>query len=234
MFQRQAPAWISKRLARYGRNPWRGPLFRLIWSDTRREWSLLHQCMWLKYPEDHCWILELWCPPAQYGSPESWYAIRDWEQGSPTFGAPVLGPYPARGDYEPVYRCTELSTSTAVSREVLELFCRLIEAGKAHTRSERWAAIQRKHAEAERNWQRVLSDYCDDKLSAASCRAALRFGPWSYRGQQRGPDNIRFDKSTKDLPAPVRRLPQGFGQMGGLSQQVAQLLKKKPASESVQ
>lgn len=233
MFQRQTPAWMQKRLDRYGKTTWGGPLFRLVWSDTRREWSLLHQSIWLKYPEDHCWILEKWCPPTLYGTRESWEAIRDWEQDSPTFGAPVLGPYPARGDYEPVYRCSELSSSAALPRAVLELFCRLIEAGKAHTRSERWAAIQRKKDEADLKWQKLIDDYCADKLSAASCRAALRFGPWSHRGQQRGPDNIRFDRSTKDLPAAVPR-GTGFRQMGGLTGEVARLLKKKPASERVQ
>src|ERR1051326_3635063 len=204
MFQRKTPAWIEQRLTRYGRNFWGGPLFRVVWSDTRISWSLLHQRMMPRYPELHCWVLERWCAPEQYGSRHAWETLRDWEEGSPTFGRPVLGPYPARGDYEPIYKCEELPSSAAQPRSVLELFCRLIEAGKAHTRSERWAAIQERFQKSQRDWEKFFDDYCADKLGAISCRGGLRFGPWSHRGQQRGPDNMELRQSTRDLPGTVR------------------------------
>lgn len=230
MFQRQTPSWIEKRLTAYGRNPWGGPLFRIVWSDTRKTWSLLHKSMWLRYPEHHCWVLERWCPPLQYGSRYNWENMRDWEEGSPTFGQSVLGPYPARGDYEPVYKFDELPSSASLPRPVLELCCRLIEAGKAHTRSERWAAIKDRAEKSERDWDKFFDDYCADKLDAISCRGGLRFGPWSHRGEQRGPDQVRLRKSTKDLPTQVRAVQPGFGQMAMPEEVKRRLLKKRPGT----
>jgi hypothetical protein len=234
MFQRQTPSWIEKRLTAYGKNAWGGPLFRIVWSDTRRAWSLLHKTMWLRYPGHHCWVLERWCPPLMYGSRHAWENMRDWEPGSPTFGVPVLGPYPARGDYEPVYKFEELPSSAALPRPVMELVCRLIEAGKAHTKSERWAAIKHSAEKADRDWQKFFDDYCADKLSAISCRSGLRFGlgknAGTYRGEQRGPDQIKFKRSTKDLPTAVRAMPHGFGQLEIPAEVKKRLLKQQPGT----
>lgn len=209
LIKRPTPEWIEKSLGKYGRNPYGQPLFRIIWSDNRTLWCFGE--LVAKYPEVHCWVLEKWLPATYYGPQEAWYAVRDWEPGSPNFGAPVLGPYPARGDYESSYLFTELPSSSAVPRVIVELVCRLIEAGKAHTRSTRWAAIKEAREKAERDWKKFFDDYCADKLNAISCRSGLRFGPWSHRGEQRGPDNMKFDRDSRSLP---RWMPRnGFTQI---------------------
>jgi hypothetical protein len=225
----QTPPWIEKRLARYGLNHFGGALFRIIWSDSHIAWSFAKQMMAPRYPELHCWVLERWCAPAQYGSPVSWELVKDWEPGSPNFGQSVLGPYPARGAYEPVYKAVELETTSAIPRVAVELMCRLIDAGKGHTRSERWAAIKDREEKSKRDWDKFFDDYCAEKMGSISCRSGLRFGPWKHRGQQRGPDNVKFEKTTRDLPIYTRQT--GFVQAPPA---IAERLRKKRPGTMVQ
>ncbi len=164
MIKRTTPEWIEKKLLGYGRNFWGGALFRIIWSDNVMWWSFRDQRMGPRYAEIHCWVLEKWLPASKYGSRVQWEAVRDWDPSSQQFAKPILGPYPRRGDYEPVYKFTEWPSSTALPRDVIELVCRLIEQGKAHTRSERWAAIRAVQEKSATDFDKLVSDYCDDKL----------------------------------------------------------------------
>lgn len=195
-------------MLKYGRNSWGGPLFRIAWTEDRTIYGLGAQIP--KYPGKHCWVLERWCPPSKYGSRQSWEAVKDYDPASPTFLQSVLGPYPARGDYEQVYVFEELPSSSNLPRAVVELVARLIEAGKAHTRSTRWAAVKAAMDKKEKDWQKFFDDFCADRLSAPSMRnAEINTGQTSKR--KIGPDFHRFKKSTKDLP---KWLPQtGFVQM---------------------
>ena len=130
LINRTAPHWLARVLAeRYGRNPFGGPRYRLVWApgrlercggewvdweaglsvsermeQGRRAWRRTVQLRWVpKYPGETCWLLERWLPAQSYGTPEQWYAPAS--QGGTMLGTaagrvPSCGEYPSRGDYE--------------------------------------------------------------------------------------------------------------------------------------
>lgn len=64
-------------------------------SHLRPESTVLEVKEVLKYAHLEGWVLERWCPAYMYGSQENWnrYVV-------PLTEVPLLGPYPADGDYE--------------------------------------------------------------------------------------------------------------------------------------
>lgn len=150
----QPPARLVALIAQRGCNLHGQPLYRLVHSDFRRspsggtwiDWddalstaerkdgvnrplrSVVETRMVLLYPQTpNKWILEKWCPPDVYGTPQDWY--KPTTQGGTQLYIPqerrsiaTLGEYPHRGDYEnfgyafPAEALTEAVILTAIGR----------------------------------------------------------------------------------------------------------------------
>lgn len=91
------------------------PLFRVIWGADRftvvgGTWKkydendnymgeVVEERFVTKYPQfEERWIMEMWCPPENYGNPDDWEtATCAWIDGKKIH---MLGPFPREGEYE--------------------------------------------------------------------------------------------------------------------------------------
>ena len=171
------------------------PQYRLIWSEDRLEWH--YGEMKPKYGVGrNRWMLEKWCSPEMYGSPEEWEACKEGEIS-------ILGPFPRQGDWEHSYtfECDGFPIEPTI--DLVELLCRAIEAGKMHTRSERWQAIKDAKEKVERDRHELFDQLWHDAAPAPGAKL---------------PDHIeRMDsfnvKTTADVPQEFKNGTLGFRQM---------------------
>lgn len=100
---RRAPAFYETILRKYGQNLYGENLYRVVWGPSRCYicggwWEQEQEYAYRlapKYGRGEKWILEKWCPPTLYGSPETWDT-----QTVSAEGYYQVGPYPAHGEYE--------------------------------------------------------------------------------------------------------------------------------------
>ena len=99
----------------------------------------------------------------------------------------------------------------------MELLVRCIEAGKLHTRSERWAAIKEAQEKAEREAKQNFSDAYDDAFGAFDKGTGNEYVARGKTGaRKRKPDDVKFPHTTRDLEKAIPNLPKrGFGQITG-------------------
>lgn len=187
-----------------GTNPFGQPNFRLIWSEDRLEIAYGQQKK--RYGESrNRWMLEKWCPPEMYGSQEEWERTKDLDSGEYP-----LGPFPRRGDYEHSYTFED-ETQRPVTPTIglVELVCRVIEAGKMHTKSMRWKAIKDAQEKRKRDEKAYFDSLWED--------AQGPFGGNAVSGLpgKRTPADVRLDMTTKDLKKLNKKIPlkSGFKQI---------------------
>jgi hypothetical protein len=139
------------------------------WTDWDASGRIVRESVELrrvpKYIPHDRWHIERWLPPESYGSPATWYAqTTETENG---IRVPALGPYPHRGEYE---HCLTLEgpqgeflqlTPTAVERIAL-----LIERARAARSAERHAALTKREARAENDYDAWAYDVLDDAVPA--------------------------------------------------------------------
>lgn len=162
--------WANERLLEIGgSNPFGKPQFRLVWSNERMELVggefdkyLEGTDIWIGLqvidptPMPKYWthpdrfIVECWRPAEVYAiSEEQWYRLTsELHEGR---WIPVLGPYPAQGDYEPAWILEDengnfLQPTHTVMDEIV---------GRIRASRERFTSSQRKAALDEREAQRV-------------------------------------------------------------------------------
>ena len=116
-----------------------------------------------KYPGVNRWHIERWAPPEFYGAPRDWFANTiEIEDGR---AIPALGPYPSRGEYE---HCLTLETPRGefipLTPEALAHVARAIEWSRGLRAAERRAALDRRDAGADRDYD----NFADDVLSDAA------------------------------------------------------------------
>jgi hypothetical protein len=128
----ECPKHIQERLTiAGGLNRFGEPNFRCVWGFNRvvpvhgewQDWemtelisprtgmpiplykgSVIETRMCPRYYRGNVWILEKWCPPEQYGSPDLWK-----KQGEEVVNGQVIdtaGEFPTRGDYELAFYIT--------------------------------------------------------------------------------------------------------------------------------
>lgn len=98
-----APSPHSAGLAKFGRNPYGEPNFRVIWAPSRTRiiggfWEDIAHHEYRRVPKyglSPRWILERWRPAGMYGTPEAW----DRQYVTPD-GFYAVGPFPVHGEYE--------------------------------------------------------------------------------------------------------------------------------------
>lgn len=84
------PSFVEDVLAVFGNNPYREPLFRLIWSERKQIYfagEVVPEYFYLASP---CWVLETWIDPMKDAGPEA-----GWDEMKAAF----MGPYPRNGTY---------------------------------------------------------------------------------------------------------------------------------------
>ena len=100
-----APQWAQKPLEKFGRNPYGGWNFRVVWGPSRQriiggywEDNGHHEYRrTIKYSLDPKWVLERWRPATIYGDPQGW----DSQTSTPD-GFYGIGPFPHHGEYESI------------------------------------------------------------------------------------------------------------------------------------
>ena len=97
------------------------------------------------------WVLEKWVPPETFGSPEDWKR-QTWDAQLLTY---MLGPYPAKGEYE-FCHCfeTEKHSPVEITPHLISLVVSLIKDGvENHSFAERRQAILDDYERADREHQ---------------------------------------------------------------------------------
>lgn len=177
----EAPAAVQERLARAGgMNRFNEPNFRVVWGGSRLSWiggswsdrdgqgNLLRKVTELrqvpKYLPVNRWHIERWMPPEAYGSREQWYReTTEYENGA---AIPALGPYPSRGEYEHCFTLEKGGEFVQLTPSACDWIVRAIEWARKQPRSAARAALRRREARAERNW-----DQAADALLGEASRA---------------------------------------------------------------
>lgn len=100
---RKAPEYVARALARFGRNPWGAPIFRVVWSEAEHKtvggefhdgFRVVREYRYVpKYRATARWVLEMWKPTPV--SPKRW----ECDEYDHLSGLMKSGPYPYRGEY---------------------------------------------------------------------------------------------------------------------------------------
>jgi len=182
-------------LARFGLTPYGDPLYRIVFAPSRRS------CVFGEWPDGRTearyerrypgvgdrWVLERWLPAAEYARcDEATWNLR----------FSILGPYPARGEYE---QCHVFEACGPIDAN-LEKLIAWIEEGRKRPFSENRAALKDAY-ELERKGARSTQDaIVRDRMSAFLDRP---FSQLSTGG--RGTKTARFDRAAEALGLPVGR-----------------------------
>lgn len=178
----EAEASICERVARAGgMNRFGEPNFRVVWGGARLGWiggrwtdrdahgNAIRERIELrrepKYIPVDRWHIERWMPPDAYGSREEWYARTiEIEDG---IRIPALGPYPSRGDWEHCFTLQQADGGfMPLSPTVCDWVVRAIEWTRRLPHGTARAAITRREAAREREWERTADDVLDDAVPA--------------------------------------------------------------------
>lgn len=199
--KRDCPQPIADRITRAGGlNPQGEPMFRVVWGwnrmvgnhgqwpemrvklDAEREITLhtpiIETRMEPKYLPADCWHLEMWRPPEDYGTPETWGKLGQEIVGDMTID--TSGPFPHQGEWELCYPYTDNLEPTGKPLELegkpLEMLVALILWGKREmlTQHQRESAIRQREL---RERQKRVQETCDALLDA---RPSFYDQPTSY------------------------------------------------------
>lgn len=182
----ETPKIVEYALRMAGGTNWFGePNYRAVWGWNRLAWiggkfedrdehgklirEVVQMRMEPKYPQVNRWHIERWCPPELYGSPRSWYAQTvEYESGK---SVPALGPYPTRGDYE---HCFALETPRGeflqLTPTVARYIARAIEFSRGSRSTQRKAAIFKREAKEDSDYDSWAYDMLDDACPAFNSR----------------------------------------------------------------
>jgi hypothetical protein len=175
-----APQWAQKVLEKFGKNPYGGWNFRVIWGPSRQriiggfwEDNGHHEYRRkVKYSLDPKWILERWRPAAIYNDPRSWDA-----QTSTPDGFFALGPFPHHGEYECIQAfSTERGIQGYVPLEpgLIEITARAVVMGKINSFWDIRRALHDEETYKERQQDQKFDDMWDE---AQLSRPGLSIGP---------------------------------------------------------
>lgn len=109
--------------------------------------SVVETRMQPKYLPANCWHLEKWCPPEDYGTPETWRLAGQEVVAGMTVD--TAGEFPRRGEYELVFPLTSdftyMGKPLPLEGAFVASLINLVRAGK-----ERFSMVQRKAAIEQR------------------------------------------------------------------------------------
>jgi hypothetical protein len=216
-WSKPTPQFALDALAKYGTNLFGEPLYRIVWSETR---TYLSGGLWTDFTDSESkhllrevaeyrrvplygsqqrWVLEKWCPPETYGSPEIW----DDENRDEKTGLLTLGPFPSRGEYEHVHTFEVNGHYVPLVPETINAICYLIEKSREFSFRQKKAALEAQQAKEDRDFKSRRDDIFKDArgafnnqaMSAASGKADRKF------------------KSDASLSKKGPKLPKSFSQI---------------------
>ena len=182
----EPPEWANELLLSIGGpNPFGKPYFRLVWSNSRMElvggefdkylgdtgvWTglaVIDPTPMPKYwTHPDRYIVECWRPAETYAiSEEQWYRVTsEFHQGR---WIPVLGPFPAEGDYEPAWILEDakgnfLAPTEAVMYEIVQ---RIKASRERFSSWQRKEAIQQREIRKQKEEQSLVNSIVKDAAS---------------------------------------------------------------------
>lgn len=214
----QPPAWCERVLAKYGRNRYQEPLFRVVFLPSRSYivggyWDAESELCYRQMPKygrkEEKWALERWVPPQWLGSPESWEALN-----STIEGYYAIGPYPEHGLFE---CCAVFSTGPGPNGYVplepgmIDLQARAIWMGRGLTRYQIRAAAMGE----EEDKIRKEDEYFERFLKEHSfSREMPTFGMAANYNREAAVDDYKLKIIKSRAWARKHRFTQGFSQYG--------------------
>lgn len=213
----------------WGRNPAGGPLYRVIWSESRQymiggRWpdgSVEYR--WVPYYFGRKeWMLEKWLRPEEYGGTERMWEGENIDRELAMEGYVIyrLGPYPSQGWYDHCYSFPSDGPPN------LEAIVPLLEATKNLTFQQIKDGIRLYHERQRKEWDRKVEDGIREALPAFG-NAATNLNPAKPTGDSPGllshPHELRktvqnyLGKKTSDTPEFTDLRPRGvsMGQRKG-------------------
>jgi len=200
---RPIPPWAAPLLAEFGVNTYGNPRYRLVWGPSRVElcggyWSDNAKYEYrpiVRYVHE-AYVLEKYCEPRLYGSPQQWDA-----QNRDAWGYLSCGPFPSRGDYEAVHIFQLNGKYFQPVPALVRAICLNVERGKLYSLTDKRIAIKERKEAQEKARVRKISDEFDELMP-------LHYGPtvgYGGRTDTANLDKVRLDKTVSELPANVRR-----------------------------
>lgn len=194
--KQDTPVWVADRLISVGGlNRLGKPMFRVVWGYNRiikihGEWQEFEQGTIVlpagrgttpytklksskietrempKYLPPTRWFLEKWCPPEDYGTPETWRKAGEEVIGGLTVD--TAGPYPSEGDYELVFCLSSnlLSSGDFIPLEatVVEWIIQLLLRSKDLRLQQRKAAIEQRQLKKDNDFTNTAFDIMKNRL----------------------------------------------------------------------
>lgn len=187
--------WPTK-LSHFGKNPYGEPIFRVVWSDSRKYmlgglWDgVTSEYRWVpKYPDFHGWVLERWLSPGEYAGSRQQY---DLQQRDDESGLLTCGPYPDRGEYE---FCYKFPTNPPAQ---IESQIQMILYGRKFNFAQRKNALLEEQAKKDRAWENKVDGIVENAQGAFNNQAT------NVHPGKVTPDNYVFKKTAKDISLPQR------------------------------
>lgn len=193
--RQECPADITDRITGVGgTNPYGEPLFRVVWGFNRivkmtGEWpdtGAVETREVPKYLPGNRWHLEMWRPPEEYGSPETWGKLGEEIVGCMTVD--TAGPFPSRGEYELCYTLSSdlgpTGSFVPLNATVVELIVNLIKKSRTENISQplRQAAIrQRLERERQARINQTTDELLDARPAFYDTAASFRTGPKQHK-----------------------------------------------------
>lgn len=187
-------------LEQFGKNPYGGNIYRIVWSEDVLAWEYGRQVKF--YGENkNRWILEKWQSPEKYDR-EWWKSqvMRDDDglviispEGEITY---ILGPFPEQGLYEHCYTFEGLDGQFCpLSPSLVSLICQCIEKGAMKTEGERLEALKAREEKKEQDFEKQFNDIWKDSAPGIATKLPDHCERITSFDVQR-----RFEKATKGMP----------------------------------
>jgi hypothetical protein len=208
------PSLLPIRLKHFGMNPYRKPLYRVVWGPSRdyivggmwedrdektpstnteimlngKDTSVdrrVAEYRWIqKYPSPR-WVLEKWLTAVEYGGSLHSWNVSQFDEES---GLLVLGPWPEKGEYEECYIFPEGEPPASAVESVIQM----IEAGRKYSYQEnKDAHLRALHQQKKEQLDRMEDIWLDSQ-------DAFNNLPSSVRPGKRTADDVRFDHILPD------------------------------------
>lgn len=177
----KTPLNIEERVTNAGGlNRFGEPLYRIIWGFERIvpiigfwftgfDWmgnpvqsDVPETRMEPKYEPADRWHLEMWRPPEEYGTPETWR-----QQGLEVYGGytcDTAGEFPSRGDYELVLTFDSNGTSIPLTPTTAEWIIQLLRASIDLTFQQRQRAIEQRELRKSKSRVNRMAGEMRDKM----------------------------------------------------------------------
>lgn len=217
----RTPSQLPIKLWHFGVNPYRKPLYRLVWGPSRyymvgggfedrgertaptntelfvegKDTTLekkVSEYRWIqKYPAPR-WVLEKWLSAFAFGgSRQTWELTMKDEES----GLYVLGPYPEKGEYEECYIFPPGEPGASKVEEIVQM----IEAGKRYSFQERKDAHLRElHKQKKASVDRAVGVW-EESQGAFNNQAS------NVHPGKRTPDHVKLDLVLPDTGADEQR-----------------------------